>query len=109
MRVLCEKAEPVAAAAAALRRRAAMRLVALNGAPSIAPFLLERAHVNLGRESEVVDSLGRAIRRNDLFFPEDTHEANGSVSRSHAHIRFDGSSGEWRIYDDGSSLGTILS
>lgn len=108
MRVLCEKAEPVAAAGPAAAQTTAMRLVALNGAPSIAPFLLERAHVNLGRESEVVDSLGRAIRRNDLFFPEDTHEANGSVSRSHAHIRFDGSSGEWRIYDDGSSLGTVL-
>jgi pSer/pThr/pTyr-binding forkhead associated (FHA) protein len=56
----------------------------------------------------VVDSLGRAVRRNDLHFPEGLHEANSTVSRSHAHLRFDPAAGEWRIYDDGSSLGTSI-
>ena len=30
----------------------------------------DRPRINLGREKEVVDSLGRAIRRNELSFPE---------------------------------------
>ena len=71
-------------------------------------FIADRQRINIGRERDVVDSLGRAVRRNDLFFPEGADEANASVSRSHAHIRFDGTSGEWRIYDDGSTLGTSI-
>ncbi len=52
--------------------------------------------------------MGRTIRCNELSFPEEAHEANPSVSRSHAHVAFDGASGQWRIFDDGSSLGTVL-
>jgi pSer/pThr/pTyr-binding forkhead associated (FHA) protein len=82
------------------------QLVTTIGAASTRVFGLNRARVNIGREAEVVDSLGRALRRNDLYFTENGHEANPSVSRSHAHIRFE--SGNWRIYDDGSSLGTTI-
>src|SRR5208337_4550899 len=85
---------------------ARVMLVTLAGVPSSQHFIADRPHINIGREDEVVDAQGRAIRRNDLFFPEAAHEANGSVSRSHAHLRFDFVTGEWRIYDDGSSLGT---
>ena len=46
------------------------------------------------------------MRRNELFFPEAAHEANPSVSRSHAHLTFE--AGDWRIFDDGSSIGTTL-
>jgi hypothetical protein len=80
----------------------------LEGSSSETEFVADRQRINIGRERDVVDSLGRAVRRNDLFFPEGADEANASVSRSHAHIRFDGASGEWRIYDDGSTLGTSL-
>ena len=69
---------------------------------------MDRPRVNMGREAEITDALGRAIRRNELYFPEQAHEANRSVSRSHAHIGFDASTGEWRIFDDGSSIGTAL-
>ena len=113
MRIVCEKTgeaaapSPSAPAAVAVELKP-MRLVTLAGVSSPVDLVIGCSHVNLGRESEVVDSLGRAIRRNDLFFPEDAHEANASVSRSHAHIRFEGTSGDWRIYDDGSSLGTVI-
>jgi hypothetical protein len=89
-------------------RFTAARLVTVKGAASLAEFEIAQPLVNLGRESEVIDTAGRPIRRNDLFFPEEAHEANGSVSRSHAHIRFDPAGGEWRIFDDGSSIGTSL-
>ncbi len=113
MRVICERTEnsaentpaaptPVAAPVA----MTAARIVTTTGISSALQFELNRPRVNLGRESEVVDSLGRTIRRNDLYFVENAHEANASVSRSHAHIRFE--AGDWRIYDDGSSIGTSI-
>jgi hypothetical protein len=107
MRVICERAEKPAIVAEVIVP-VPMRLTTLAGVSSAANFALDRAHVNLGREREVLDAMGRAIRRNELFFKEDAHEANASVSRSHAHIDFDAASAEWRIYDDGSSLGTVL-
>jgi hypothetical protein len=107
MRVLCERREDIASSPAQAVLSPA-RLVTLTGVSETPEFPLDRIRVNLGRELEVLDSLGRAVRRNELFFPEARHEANGSVSRSHAHIQFDGSSGAWRIFDDGSSIGTTL-
>lgn len=110
LRVICEKAEqpqaqPVAADAVPL---IPMRLVTLSGTASAPDFLADRPQVNIGRVDEVLDQMGRAIRRNDLFFPEAAHEANATVSRAHAHLRFEPATGDWRIYDDGSSLGTVI-
>jgi len=113
MRVVCERGKvesvpaPAPPAAVAIELMPA-RLVTITGVSSSPEFSLERPRINLGREAEITDALGRAIRRNELFFPEQAHEANPSVSRAHAHIRFDGPSGEWRIFDDGSSIGTTL-
>jgi FHA domain len=114
MRVVCERGEPPQKAAAGniahptLVQITPARLLTITGISSATEFTLDRPRINLGREAEITDSLGRAIRRNELFFPEHAHEANPSVSRAHAHIRFDASSGEWRIFDDGSSIGTTL-
>jgi hypothetical protein len=82
--------------------------VTLTGGASAREFPLDKPRINLGREAEIADALGRAIRRNELYFPESAHEANPSVSRSHAHILFDAPTGDWRIFDDGSSIGTTL-
>jgi pSer/pThr/pTyr-binding forkhead associated (FHA) protein len=113
MRIVCERVEPPEKAAAGTIAHPTVevvpaRLVTLTGVSSAAEFTLDRHSINLGREQEISDTLGRTIRRNELFFPEAAHEANPSVSRSHAHIRFDASSGDWRIFDDGSSIGTTL-
>jgi FHA domain len=114
MRVVCERGEPPQKAAAgsivppAVVEIVPARLVTVTGVSSAAEFTLDRPRINLVREAEITDSLGRAIRRNELFFPEQAPEANPSVSRAHAHIRFDAPSGEWRIFDDGSSIGTTL-
>jgi hypothetical protein len=110
LRVICEKAasqlqqsgEPASLPATPAK------LITKSGISSAEIFSVERPHVNIGRVPEVVDSVGRPVRRNDLHFPERAHEANSTVSRSHAHLRFDSASGEWRIYDDGSSLGTSI-
>lgn len=113
MTILCSKREQGGQEAAATSRRALTplapaRLVTINGISNAPNFAVDGPHANIGRESEVVDAQGRTVRRNDVFFTERAHDANASVSRSHAHIRFDQVAGEWRIYDDGSSLGTSV-
>jgi hypothetical protein len=108
LRVICEKSSAAPLQAPAALPLAPMRLVTLTGVSSAPDFLMDRVHISIGRVNEVLDSLGRAVRRNDLYFPESDAEANASVSRAHAHIRFEPSAGEWRIYDDGSSLGTSI-
>ncbi|HKD09047.1 MAG TPA: FHA domain-containing protein [Bryobacteraceae bacterium] len=110
LRIFCEKAptpEPANEAPVA-RPLAVMWLITLSGVSSAAEFLVDRPQINIGREREVIDSQGRAVRRNDLHFDSGADDANSTVSRSHAHIRFDSNTGEWRIFDDGSSLGTTI-
>ncbi len=101
VRIICEKTDKPPEVLAELRR-------ATLSTPEL-EFILEQPLINLGRDHEVVDPEGRVIRRNNLFFPEtEFEEASNTVSRSHAHIRFDPQRGDWRIFDDGSSLGTSL-
>ncbi len=110
MRVLCEKnprppATPVEPMLVALTPA---KLTTKSGISSAETFTLDQQQITIGRDPEVLDSVGRPIRRNDLHFPENAHEANSTVSRAHCHLRFDPVAGEWRIYDDGSSLGTSI-
>jgi hypothetical protein len=113
MRILCEKSAPVEApplepAPPPQHQIIPVLVRTLAGVSSEPEFTADRLRVNIGREQDVVDPMGRAVRRNDLWFPEGADEANATVSRSHAHLKFDAASGEWRIYDDGSTLGTSL-
>jgi len=110
LRVICEKAttQLTESQEAAVVQATPAKLITKSGIASAEIFPVERPHVNIGRVPEVVDSVGRPVRRNDIHFPEGAHEANSTVSRSHAHLRFDSGGGEWRIYDDGSSLGTSI-
>ncbi len=84
------------------------QLSILHGTGSVPVFAIRGQRVNLGRTPEVTTNTGKLIRRNDLYFPEETHEANLTVSREHVHLAVDPPTGEWRIFDDGSSLGTAV-
>jgi len=119
MRILCEKvdktgriapapAQPEQIASPAPVALVPAKLITITGVASSPELPLDRARINLGREEEVLDAMGRVFRHNELSFPESAHVANTSVSRAHAHILFDSSVGQWRIFDDGSSLGTTL-
>jgi hypothetical protein len=48
------------------------------------------------------------VRRNDVAFKDSTNNPNATVSRTHAHIEFDKTTGEFRIFDDHSALGTTV-
>ena len=74
------------------------RLVIRQGEANLRELRLEKARTNIGRVVDVYREEG-IFRRNDLAFEADT-EINRSVSREHAHIRYDRASGEYRLFND---------
>lgn len=61
---------------------------------------LAKSRIHIGRLADVQDDRRRTVRRNDVVLDDET------VSRAHAHIEWDVSSGEYRIFDDSSTYGT---
>jgi FHA domain len=74
------------------------RLVVREGTANVAEVRLDKPRINIGRAVDVFRAEG-LFRRNDLAFAEDT-EVNRTVSREHAHILFDRTSGEYRLFND---------
>jgi hypothetical protein len=93
-------APPLAAPTLVLR-------VALGQAdPATATCQGER--VNIGRQAMVADANGRVVRRNDIAFAGDD-EVSRSVSRAHAHVAWIPAAGTYRVFDEQSSHGTVVS
>jgi len=79
-------------------------LVVVKGHAESETYAISKPRTNIGRLAELTDAEARVVRRNDVVFLEGSDEANSTVSRKHAHIRF--VSGEYRIADDESEFGT---
>jgi hypothetical protein len=73
-------------------------LTIMQGTANVSELPLAKVRTNIGRTIDVFKSAGPS-RRNDLAFAEDT-EINRSVSREHAHIMLDKSTGQYRIFND---------
>jgi hypothetical protein len=97
--VLAPEPEPAPAPVAA-------RLVVVRGKAAQEIYTVDRARTNIGRMQELTDNQHRIVRRNDIVFEEGGNDENATVSRAHAHIRFDRPSGQYRICDDESEYGT---
>jgi hypothetical protein len=80
-----------------LARRVA-KLEVLAGTANSPEFPLEKARINIGRVTDVYRAAGPA-RRNDILFAEET-PINQTVSREHAHILWDETGHEYRLYND---------
>jgi hypothetical protein len=74
------------------------RLLVREGTANVQVRRLDKARMNIGRVIDVYRQEG-LYRRNDLAFAEDT-PINRSVSREHAHILFDRTTSEYRIFND---------
>jgi len=74
------------------------KLVVVSGVANKTEIPLLKTRVNIGRLVDVFKSEGLS-RRNDLTFAEDT-PINRTVSREHAHIHYDKSTGEYRLFND---------
>jgi hypothetical protein len=89
---------------AARRPRPEAKLCVFAGSGPIQELEIGTDVVNVGRVKEVRGRDHRPVRRNHLYFAEE----EASVSRQHAHIRYDAGTGEFRIFDDRSARGTRL-
>ena len=61
---------------------------------------------DFGRGIDVRDNRHRLLRTNHVVFVEGSAGVNQTVSRCHAHIAVDPSSGDHRLHDDRSAHGT---
>jgi hypothetical protein len=84
------------------------RLIVVRGKAVQESYSLEKSRTNIGRMQELTDSQQRVVRRNDIVFDEGSDEANATVSRAHAHIRFESAACEYRLCDDESEYGTRI-
>ena len=87
------------------------RLVVRQGSANAPELPIAKPRVHVGREVDVYRN-GGMRRRNDLAFVEDS-EVNRSVSREHAHIDYDHTTGEYRLFNDrwyarGTDCGTRI-
>lgn len=96
------------AAVEQLPTAAKARFTILHGQAEQDSFEVTRSRIHLGRLSEVLDERRRPIRRNDVVFHESAEKPNSTISRAHAHVEYDPSTGEFRLFDDGSSYGTSV-
>jgi hypothetical protein len=85
-----------------------VRFTILHGAAEQPSYEIARNRIHLGRLSEVLDERRRPVRRNDVAFLESSDKPNSTISRAHAHIEYEPSTGEFRLFDDGSSYGTSV-
>jgi hypothetical protein len=69
-----------------------------QGSANAPELPIAKARVHVGREVDVYRN-GGMRRRSDLAFVEDS-EVNRPVSREHAHIDYDHTTGEYRLFND---------
>ncbi len=87
------------------------RLEVKEGGANAPELALDKLRVRIGREVDVYRQRG-IVRRNDLAFVGDC-DVNQSVSREHAHIDYDNTTGEYRLFNDrwyarGTDCGTRI-
>jgi hypothetical protein len=81
-----------------LPARRSAKLTVIEGKANRNELPLSKARINIGRTVTVYRNEGLS-RRNDLAFSEDT-DINRTVSREHAHIEYNETAGEYRIFND---------
>ena len=85
-------------------RRPEARLTVVRGQADAQEYAIHSDRINIGRLKEVVGDKDGLRRRNDIAFSD----AETSVSREHAYIRYDSESGRFRLYDNRSQRGTSV-
>lgn len=83
-------------------------LTVVRGTAERKTYSFAAKRVDLGRCAEVRDTRNRLIRTNHVAFVEGSEGINQSVSRRHAHLAYESTSGAYRLRDDGSAHGTSV-
>jgi ketosteroid isomerase-like protein len=85
-----------------------LEITVLQGVTAKRTYAFVADRIDIGRCVEVKDNRGRLIRTNNIAFVEGALDVNQSVSRQHAHITYQSTSRDFRLYDDGSAHGTHI-
>jgi hypothetical protein len=85
-----------------------LEVTVLRGVTEKRTYSFAADRIDIGRCLEVRDHQNMLVRTNDVAFVEGALDANQSVSRQHAHITYQSTSREFRLYDDGSAHGTHI-
>jgi hypothetical protein len=85
-----------------------LRLTVTAGSADRKVLLFDGGRVDIGRRAEVVDAQQRLVRTNHVAFTEDGEDVNRTVSRRHAHIIYNPTAHEYRLWDDRSAHGTAV-
>jgi hypothetical protein len=99
---------PATAPAPAASTALTLTLRVTTGQAKPKTFTTTGDRVCIGRQPTVADASGRVVRRNDIAFVGED-DVSRSVSRAHANIQWVAASGTWRVYDEQSSHGTVVS
>lgn len=86
----------------------AIEFAVVAGTAEAPSYAFQLARIELGRCGEVRDRHNRVVRTNHVAFVDEDSRENRTVSRRHAHVEFQSSSDEFRLFDDGSEQGTHL-
>jgi hypothetical protein len=85
-----------------------LQITIVRGTAEKADYVFSLPRVNLGRCTEVRDSLSRLVRTNHVAFADGPAAENHTVSRRHAHIEYVDADRHYRIRDDRSAHGTSI-
>jgi hypothetical protein len=85
--------------------RPVLQVTVLTGVASQSTYAFDAQTVLVGRGIDPVDHAGR-VRRNHVAFADGDDDVSRTVGRAHARFAWDDASGEYRVYDEGSSNGT---
>ena len=80
------------------------KLIVVRGSADPSEFVIRASRVNIGRLKEVLGEKEGLRRRNDVAFAE----AEATVSREHAYIRYDAEADRYRVCDYQSTRGTSV-
>jgi pSer/pThr/pTyr-binding forkhead associated (FHA) protein len=87
-------------------KRSRVEVTVLQGDSEQRTYSFAMSRIDFGRGVEVRDYRHRLLRANHVVFVEGCTGVNQTISRQHAHIAVDASSGEYRVHDDRSVHGT---
>ena len=98
---------PPAAGTAVVTEPPPLRVTVLKGAATDEAFSFTESTVSIGRSADPTDGFGR-VRRNRIAFLDTVDGITETVGRAHARLRFDAATGDYRLFDEGSSNGTSV-
>lgn len=87
--------------------RSPLHITILRGAATEEAYTFTEPNISIGRTADPTDGLGR-VRRNRVAFLDTVDGITETVGRAHARLRLDPKTGEYRIFDEGSSNGTAI-